>query len=583
VRPRPGVTVAAWASAAIALASTGTAWAEDLAPIVTASVGLAATSTGAWDLHPEGAFPARRDGARAAAGVEPTPVTTRRDDAVRSGRRPDPLLDQPFGWPAGTVQQQLDRDTTLVPYGKGSLFVPAITNGFDEPPVSVWLGDRRVAEGKTGTRVVLHPGTYEVKLGSGPSEGERMSAQVAVREAQTAIVPPSWAAMQVHVIDEQYGSVRASYEIIRMDDRAYVGLGFGTDEQAGEPVSTWILRPGLYKIIRVGETYRARRDFFTVRVEGGKLTHFNLVVSRDTGDFVGGGEVPETELFRPRGDFYGSLVVGGDVSFGQRSNVLGLPDGVSYSLRAFADGRLKFTLFGSPLVFLLQLEQGQTKAPNLPFQKTNDRLKLDGLYVLQLEPWIGPYARVGAETNLVPGDLAFADPTDVALFDVDGARRDRAQVTELRLSPSFGLSQLKEGVGIHIRVFKSIFGEATARTGFGARHRLARDLFEPRDDLGTPTVQEFYQVGSTNQIGVEATVLGAARITRWVLLNLELDTLVPFEGVAKTILELEASVALKLTNFISINYVARIRRDPFLLTETTVQQDVRLRFSLELL
>jgi hypothetical protein len=74
--------------------------------------------------------------------------------------------------------------------------------------------------------------------------------------------------MQVHVIDEQYGSVRASYEIIRMDDRAYVGLGFGTDEQAGEPVSTWILRPGLYKIIRVGETYRARRDFFTVRVEG---------------------------------------------------------------------------------------------------------------------------------------------------------------------------------------------------------------------------------------------------------------------------------------------------------------------------
>ncbi|MFO0724385.1 MAG: hypothetical protein U1E65_11415 [Myxococcota bacterium] len=536
--------------------------------------GLAATSTPAPALEGTEVPPPH-------PRPPPPPIAVSASGLAASRDTPDPLGED-HGWLAGTIQSQLDRDPNLVPFGKGAIFVPAMTNAFDEPPVSIWYGDQPVAEGTTGQRIILTPGTYQVRIGSGANEQERISAQVTVKERQTAIVPPSWAALQIHVIDEQYSSIRASYELIRVADREYIGLGFGTDEQAGEPLSTWILRPGLYKIVRVGENYRARRDFSTVRIQPGEVTHFLLVVNADTGDFIGGGEVPEDELFRPRAGFFGSFIVGGDLALNSRSNVVGLPDGTSFTLRAFADGRLSARIFDSPLVLQLQIEEGQTKSPNLPFQKTNDRVKLDALYVYQLAPWIGPYIRARAETNIVPGEQAFTEPTEAILLKADGSSSDLGPVKTVRLSPPVGLSQLREGVGLHVRAFKSLFGEMTFRAGLGARHRIARDLYEPQDDPNT-VPYEFHEITSTNLVGAEATVLGAARITRWVLLNLEFDTLVPFEGIDKTILDLEASLSLKLTSYVSVNYVLRLTQDASLHPDPSLQQDVRLRFSWEVL
>ena len=493
-------------------------------------------------------------------------------------------LERDRGWNPGSIQEQLDDDPTLVPFGKGALFIPSMTYGLDEPPIAVFFNGRRIEEGTTGKRIILHPGTYDVRVGSGGQE-ERITVQATVREGHTTVVPVTWAGLVVHVIDEQYGSVRTSYELIRVEDREYIGLGFGTDELAGEPISTWILRPGLYKIVRVGETYRARRDFATVRLLPGRLTHFLLVVDEDTGEFAGGGEVPEDELFTPRDGFFGSLILGGDVAVNSRNNVPGLPDGLSFTARAFLDARLSVEIAENPLILLLQVEEGQTKLPDLPFQKSNDRVDLDALYVYRLQPWIGPYARLGAETNLFNSHQVFPPedgPVDIQVTDLSGVVERRDDVTELRLSPPFGLSVIKEGAGLNVRVFKALFGEMTVRGGIGARHRIARDLFELVDDVETDGVLEYGEIGSTHQVGVEATVLAIGRLSRYALINLELDTLIPFEGVGQMVLDLEASVSLKLTSYASINYVLRFRRDPGLTQRDSLDQDIRLRFSVEI-
>lgn len=489
-------------------------------------------------------------------------------------------LDEDRGWRTGTIQEQLDRDPTLVPYGKGAIFVPAMTNPLDEPPVAIHQADRErpVAEGTSGSRIVLFPGTYEVSVGSG-SSGERLRVQATVREGHTTVIPATWSGLAVHVLNERLTTVRGSYEVIRVDDRQYLGIGFGTDEQAGEPLSTWILRPGLYKIVRVGETYRARRDYTTVRLEPGRLTHFVLVLNEDTGDFIGAGETPEEDLFFVREGLRATMVLGGDVSLSSRSNVPGLEDGVTFNGRGFIDSYLSVELFDSPLLISLQLEEGFTKGLGLPFQKSNDRVDLDLLYVYQIEKWIGPYLRVAAETNLFNGFALFTEPTDVTVLDVNGANpRLLTALDEFKLSPPFGQSILKEGLGLNVRVFKELFGEVSIRSGLGARHRLANDLYE-----AVPNAPNTYrEVDSLNQVGVEATVLGIGRITRWVLLNLEFDTLVPFEGAELTVVELEASAALKLTSFVSVNYVLRYRRDPTLAKANVFEQDLRLRFSVEL-
>lgn len=495
------------------------------------------------------------------------------------------LLDRDYGWPAGAIGAQLERDPTLLPFGKGAIFVPAMTNPLDEPPVAVLQGGTKIAEGTTGVRIVLSPGTYEIRVGSG-AVTQQAVVQASVREANTTVIPVSWAGLQVHVVDEQYVSLRGTYELIRVADREYMGIGFGTDEQAGEPVSTWVLRAGLYKVVRVGDNYRARRDFATVRLVEGKLTHFLLVLNKDTGALAGAGEVPEEDLFRPQAGFFGSFVFGGDLSFNSRKDVIGQVDGLAFALRAFIDSRMSIEILGSPLVLQLQVEQGQTKGPNLPWVKTNDRVRLDALYVYRLYPWLGPYVRLGAETNIVPSDQEFQDPVRFTKIDSEGqtvqdCRTATAAPSTFRLSPSFGLTTLREGAGINVRVLKTLFAETTLRTGVGARHRWARDLYVETES-GLAGCTAFKEVASSNLVGVEATALALVRPTRFLLVNVQIDTLVPFTGFEETVLEIEGSVALKLTSYLSLNYVARFVRDRALAEKDLLQQDVLLRFSVEL-
>ncbi|MEO1173671.1 MAG: hypothetical protein AAFX94_16720, partial [Myxococcota bacterium] len=98
--------------------------------------------------------------------------------------RTDPRLDLDQGWPAGTIREQLSRDSTLIPFGKGAVFVPAMTNPLDEPPVTVYQAGRQIREAKTGERIVLNPGNYAVFVGSG-SEEQRLSFATEVREMNT--------------------------------------------------------------------------------------------------------------------------------------------------------------------------------------------------------------------------------------------------------------------------------------------------------------------------------------------------------------------------------------------------------------
>ncbi|MEM7679371.1 MAG: hypothetical protein AAF449_25640, partial [Myxococcota bacterium] len=344
------------------------------------------------------------------------------------------LIDD-HSWPAGTIKAQLDRDQTMVPFGKGAIFVPAMTNPLDEPPISIFAGEEKVAEATTGKRVVLAPGTYEVRLGSGAVQ-QRTSVQASVREQFTTVIPVSWAGLSIHVVDEQFGNLRASYEIIRVRDREYVGVGFGTDEQAGEPVTTWILEPGLYKIVRVGDNYRARRDFATVRLLERKHTHFLLVLDPETGEYQGGGEVPEEDLFRPQNGFFGSMVFGGDLAFTTRSNApVAGQEGLSFQFRGFLDNRMSIELLGNPLVMQLQIEQGLTKVTDQPFQKINDRVDLDALYIYRWKNWIGPYIQLGGETNLFPTIENFDGLREIELNFVGRDTPTRRITDSLQVSP----------------------------------------------------------------------------------------------------------------------------------------------------
>ena len=93
---------------------------------------------------------------------------------------------------------------------------------------------------------------------------------------------------------------------------------------------------------------------------------------------------------------------------------------------------------------------------------------------------------------------------------------------------------------------------------------------------------DYVRLASGTAFGVEATVVAIGRITRWVVVNVVLETLIPFDRKQKVSLDLDATVALKLSQFAAINYVVRYHSGP-LYPKPVLEQDVLLRFSVELI
>jgi ABC-type uncharacterized transport system auxiliary subunit len=267
-------------------------------------------------------------GGGAPAEVEPAPKSGEpaagEGDGVTRPSATSPLNDL----------EQVMADTTNLPIGFGAVFLPALRDGDREPQVAVYAGNQPVTEGTMGKRIVLKPGRYTMRLGSG-TVGQQIPFEVEVEEGRTTIVPPTWSALELDVVDEQFVPFRGTYELIRVDNREEYGIGFGADEQQGEEVRVWVLEPGLYKIIRAGGTYRDRSDFATVRLEPGQVTHFVLVLDPDTGEFQGAGEVDPAETrAAEQSDWQLRGVIGGAVSF-NRTNQVGQEEGWELGLTVF--------------------------------------------------------------------------------------------------------------------------------------------------------------------------------------------------------------------------------------------------------
>jgi hypothetical protein len=196
---------------------------------------------------------------------------------------------------APSAEEQLAADTTVVPAGSGAVFVPAMTSGADEPETLVFQGTQRVASGLNGTRIVLAPGSYVLRIGSSPLN-QMMSVPVAVTAGNTTLVPVTWGGIIIEVVDRNNVPHRGSYELIHVADRQPYTVGFGADTLLGEKLKTTLATPGLYRIVRPGANYRTRVDFSTVVIPYGQMVYFKLVQDPDDGSLLGAGVVPPNEM-----------------------------------------------------------------------------------------------------------------------------------------------------------------------------------------------------------------------------------------------------------------------------------------------
>ncbi|MBW1807967.1 MAG: hypothetical protein JRJ87_07195 [Deltaproteobacteria bacterium] len=431
--------------------------------------------------------------------------------------------------------------------------------------------------------------------------------QVEVFEGHCTLVQPDWTGMVVRVVDRHGMQFRGVYEMFVLPSGEDFGLGLGADETRGESLRTWLLPPGRYMIVKSGETSRARTDFLTVVLAKGELTNFTLVQNEEDGNFLGGGVVDRGEGKTEFENWRLGLVIGGDLSWNRADNVIGRDFGNTITVNAFVDWSMRYLDPDHSVYMRMQVDEGQTVQPGQDFlawrQKTNDEVDLDAIYTYRLLPWLGPYVRFGLDTNLFPGWKTFDrlgqdQERDVVILDSDGRTIGRQRpppsvdTWELRLADSFDPLELKEGLGVSFDLAPLQVLDFHLRIGVGARHYLVRSLLKARqqDELDPiETCREdncFEQVDSSNLLGLEATFIGSARVSRWFMIDTELDTLVPFastEANKYPVINWKNTISIRLVSFASVAYVVRVDYDKQLSSNLQFEQRILLRFTFDIL
>lgn len=478
-------------------------------------------------------------------------------------------------WDAPSPKEQLYREGKDDIKGLGRLFLPAMTNAEYEPVYIVTsITDSVYAIGRMGTSVWLRPGKYIVKFGSG-SLDQVIVKEVEIIAEDTTILQPDWSCLVVRIIDETRNSIREAYEIYSIPENEHFGVGYGADEQLGEHLQTWILRPGLYKIVKLGEHVNTYKNFATVRLLPGELTRFTIVIDSETNKFIGAG-ILETERLTKKianwslfGALYGSYTLNSsnDVTSKDQETSMAFVAQFDYTIR-YATKHHYFSSRGL-------IEEGwNMQKKQTSFRSSLDRTRLKNIYIFYFIKSLGIYSRLFVETNLWKKINYFKEPRTLTLLDYeDNLIETKKNVRRIDLSPQLSPIELKEGVGINLILFKALRTNLNIRIGMGWHQNVNRDLYTEVND------STYQLLKSSDAKGPEASLVGFARISRNMMFNTELEVFFPSGRIRQMDYEFENIINLRLSKNVSLDYTLRFRKRRNLSDYILTDHIVLLRYS----
>ena len=507
------------------------------------------------------------------------------------------LGDDTYAWLEPTAEQQLAEDLTEIPVGMGAVFVPSITGPEFEPPAML-VSDAEVINVPLGQRFLVDPGQYVVVVSAGsPAQG--VSQAIEVVEGETTLVPVSWGAVRFEVTDEHRIPHRGSYEIISAETREVIGTGFGADTLQGEILQTWLLKPGLYRLVKVGKDFRALKDYATVQVPDAGFVRYRLVIDEDTGEFLGAGVLLPDEFATALRDdqrWFKSVVLGFDGSLVKSQNVVGAVNQTQYNASAYADAQVSFTSKPHQFSSLVQIEEGVSQVipqegSAQPLLKATDRLRADALYTYSLEGRTGPYIRNSADSQAFATEVLATEDTTVTVTHLDGTSSTTgydANETLRTAEPGYP-TLLREGAGINTSFLeKNRSTNFNLRLGYGMRQNLYGGALVLDDDDSTEAI-EYREVDTWFEQGVEATIVASLRLPGWVVYSTDIELFVPFrsfelqtgpgEDRILPAVSWRNTLSVRLTRNLALNYYLNIVSEPQVLDKPQIEQSLVLRTS----
>lgn len=290
------------------------------------------------------------------------------------------------------------------------------------------------------------------------------------------------------------------------------------------------------------------------------------------------------------------ISVGATIAFSDNRKVVGAQDGGTWNIGPLLDAGLDFYGEEHEWRNSLSIRHVQTKTPSISeFIKTADSFIFDSIYLYHSPslPWLGPFAQFTLTTALFPGEDVNATDITYRITRNDGTVTDKTQ-SRLALTDAFAPLALKESIGAFAAPVTKPEVKVEFRVGVGARETITQEGFSLTDDAATVGILEvsqfkdFQQVGGEAFAGVSGTVifekLGAERPLTY---SLTAETLLPFyssEGDDKSFADkvtfaLDAKLSVKLFAWMSLDYNLKVIREPLLVDEFQLQNNLLLNFS----
>lgn len=283
------------------------------------------------------------------------------------------------------------------------------------------------------------------------------------------------------------------------------------------------------------------------------------------------------------------LSLGTNGSFLQNENIPGQPNGITVQLGLIVDAKAALTWGQHRWSNTLVLQEGQTYTPQIAgFVRSSDNLELISTYEYGLAslPWLGPYVRAAMRTQVLRGEDVRTDDVTIIRRRTDGTvvTQQKAAGERYLLTHPFEPTILRQSAGAFARLLKSDLITVETRAGVGFQEQLAQGGFVLADDATTPEL-EYDQLVDTVQGGAELGAVASGKVNELVTWSVSARLFYPFfvtsnpnnlTGADLLDADFGGKLSVKLVKWLSVDYVATIRRQPLLVEGWQIQNQVLL-------
>jgi len=286
--------------------------------------------------------------------------------------------------------------------------------------------------------------------------------------------------------------------------------------------------------------------------------------------------------------------VGLSGSFLQNSNFVGQADGVTMQFGGLLSGNANFRRGSHDWQNTLSIEHAQLKSPTIDsFIKSADALELKSLYLFRIPSveWLGPYARARAFTQIFPGYGITAEDAVLSRTDGDTTSTEGVKGQErFNLTSWFEPLIFEEAIGGFVSPVDTKAVSVTFTAGLGSQQVFTQGGFAVADDEDTPELElvgltSVFSVGG--EAGVDAKGVLVPEVLSW---NANAGVYYPFINSQDAITGIDllhitagGGLSLKVSKWVAVDYALRIIKQPFVLQDYQIQNQLLITSGFDLL